>query len=168
MNEKRNTDMDFVINTDSGSFVLERSIPQMRENARSLLFKDKSKTKASILRFFLENSNLSIEVMAEYLGCQTQSLRNKLARNTVSLDDLIIAAYACDYSVSLHNNKTEEDFYIDVRDYFDADKATQTRLEHLKSQADISYKRREYERLKAYVSEMEKKYGFSEEGKQSI
>ena len=165
MNEKRNADMDFVINTDSSEFVLERSMPQMRENARPLLFKDKSKTKASILRFFLENSNLSIEALAEYLGCQTQSLRNKLARNTVSLDDLIIAAYACDYSVVLHSDKTGEEFNINVHDYFATDKATQTRLEVLKSQADISYKRREYDHLKAYVSEMEKKYGFGKDKK---
>ena len=124
---------------------------------------DEDKTKTALIKKMAEESNTSIETLSEYLGCKPQSLRNKMFRNSFSIDDLVIAAYACGFSVVLKNNATNKDTVIDLVEFFKPmDDDILVRISDLEKKNKAA-KRAEYNKLKAELKKMRDEYGFDEE-----
>ena len=124
---------------------------------------DADKTKTVIIKKMAEESDTSIETLAEYLDCKPQSLRNKMFRDSFSIDDLLIVAHACNFSVILRNNKTNEDSEIDFVGFFRPmmDEVL-IRASELDNRAKKE-KREEYEKLKARLEKMKSEYGFDDD-----
>lgn len=121
---------------------------------------ESDKTKSALIKKMQDKSNTPIETLAAYLGCNTQSLRNKLFRNSFSIDDLLIAAYACNFSVVLRNNSNGENIVIDLVDFFKPmNDDVLVRISDLDKEAKKA-KQAEYEQLKAKLKEMKDTYGF--------
>ena len=109
----------------------------------------------------LLNSDISIDRLAEYLGCSKQYLNNKFNRDSFSIEDLIIAAFACDYTVALLSNDGSSKRHIDAESFFGEDKETWRRISNLKNDS-VENKRAEYEQKKAELERMKKEYGFDD------
>ncbi len=121
------------------------------------------KTKTVIIKKMAEESNTSIETLAEYLDCKPQSLRNKMFRDSFSIDDLLIVAHACKFSVILRNNRTNEESEIDLVGFFKPmmDDVL-VRISELDNR-EKKEKRDEYEELKARLEKMKSEYGFEDD-----
>ena len=123
----------------------------------------KNKPDSALILWMLQNSKqkIDIPILAKYLKCQTQSLRNKLNRNSFSVDDLLITAYACDFSISIKNDSNEELYAIDPKVYFSSkDSETWERISSLKEKK-YAEKKAEYDELKAKLDLLEKEFQFS-------
>lgn len=122
--------------------------------------------KANIVKWLMQQSNTSLEAVAEHLGCTVTYLNNKLFRDSFSFEDLILVAYACGYSFALVNNNTEleaQDAYrIDLIEHFrhnapevlDRVNAIEERIQQ--------ERRAEYEQKKAELERMKAEYGFED------
>ena len=141
----------------------QRFVDELQDISMYDLFvPDDEKTRSAIIKKMAEISGTTIETLAKYLGCKTQSLRNKMFRNSFSIDDLLIAAHACNFSVILKNNLTGESYPIDIVDFFKPhNEDVLVRLSDLDKQSRIE-KQEEYNRLKAKLEEMKNEYGFDE------
>ena len=129
-------------------------------------------SKSGIIKKMMKNAGIDIHCLAEYLGCEDQSLRNKFSRDSFSIDDLVITTYACGYSVYIvsdnekdvvvmhdANYKRKEAFFIDPKTYFsNSKKEIWERIERLK-RCSIIEKTKEYEFLKRRLNELEKELG---------
>ena len=123
----------------------------------------KNKPDSALIMWMIKNSKrkIDIPVLAKYLNCQTQSLRNKLNRNSFSVDDLMITAYACDFSISIKNDSNEDLYAVDPKVYFSAkDSETWERISSLKN-TNYAEKKAEYDELKAKLESLDKEYQFS-------
>ena len=109
---------------------------------------ENDKTSTLLIKNMMNASNISLDLLAAYLGCKPQSLRNKFSRDSFSLDDLLITALACGFSVVLKNNSTNEEHPIDPVDFFKPLKDdVLVRISDLENKVKEE-KRAEYERLK--------------------
>ena len=120
--------------------------------------------KSNLVKMMMKDTNTSLDTLAKYLGCTKQYLNNKLNRDSFSFDDLIIIAYACDYTFSLtrdDNNKIYV-YSIDAVEHFKGyDNNTLERITRLKK--GIKDRRREeYEQKKAELEQMRIEYGFKD------
>lgn len=123
---------------------------------------DEDKTKTALIKKMLDDSNTSIDTLAKYLDCKPQSLRNKMFRNSFSIDDLIICAHVCNFSVVLKNNATNVDAVIDIVEFFKPlDDDVLVRISDLDKESKAA-KRAEYDRLKAQLDKMKAELGFEE------
>ena len=76
---------------------------------------------------------------------------------------LLIAAYACGFSVVLKNNATNKDTVIDLVEFFKPmDDDILVRISDLEKKNKAA-KRAEYNKLKAELKKMRDEYGFDEE-----
>lgn len=123
---------------------------------------DNDKTKSALIQKLMTESNTSIETLAEYLDCKPQSLRNKIFRNSFSIDDLLIAAYACDFSIILKNNSNNMETVVDIVDFFKPlNDDVLVRISDIE-QREKNAKRIEYDKLKADLEKIKNKYGFDD------
>lgn len=123
---------------------------------------EKDKTKTALIKKMLNDSGTSVETLAKYLDCKPQSLRNKMFRNSFSIDDLIICAHVCNFSVVLKNNATNADAVIDIVEFFKPlHDDVLVRISDLDKKSKVA-KRVEYDRLKAELDRMKTEYGFEE------
>ena len=100
------------------------------------------KNKSALVKSLCLRGDISIEEMAGYFGCAKGTLDSKIHRNSLALDEFIIAAWAAGYKIGLVN---ENEFgVIDIHDYFKDEPWTMERLEKY----DAAVKDRKRRRLR--------------------
>lgn len=115
--------------------------------------------KTNLIKWMMLKSNVNIDSLAEYLGCTKQYLNNKFNRDSFSIDDLVIAAYACNFTITLLENDGNSKCRIMPEDFFDANPDVWNRISNIRN-CDKESKRAEYEQKKAELERMKKEYGF--------
>lgn len=163
-------------NIELGKEALERLLKEIGDTPMSKLrdmdavdydnpkWHDRPKTK--ILKWLMEQSGVGVDLLAEYLGCSKQYLNNKMTRDSFSVDDLIIAAYACGYEFTLTSNTEDkekrESYVIHIDEYFKAvDDEVLVRISDIEKESKANIKA-EYERKKAELERMKQEYGFDD------
>ena len=126
----------------------------------------KSRPKTRIIKWLMQQGNVDQATMAAYLGCSKPYLDNKMTRNSFTIDDLVIAAYACGYTLNLtkleDNSDMQESHMIGIVKYFDGyDIEVLERIALIKKEEKES-KKAEYERKKAELEKMKEEYGFED------
>ena len=122
----------------------------------------KSRPKANLIKWLMKQSGVKLETIANYLGCSVSYLNTKLARDSFSFEDLIIAAYACGYTFILAKNDKAIDSpdvnRLDLVEHFEnSEPEVLERINTIEEEIQAA-KREEYERKKAeYEQELEKK-----------
>ena len=106
-------------------------------------------------------SNITVDKLAEFLGCSKQYLNNKFNRDSFSIDDLVIVAYACNYTIALLENDGNSQCRVSPENFFDEESGTWERISMLKNNGKHN-KRAEYEQKKAELERMKKAYGFED------
>ena len=86
---------------------------------------------------------------------------NKFNRDSFSFEDIVVASYACDYTLALLANDGSQKRKVDAESFFDKDVETWNRISGLKYKSTDS-KRAEYEQKKAELERMKKEYGFDD------
>ena len=134
----------------------KKFIDEQKNRRISDLLND-GKTSSAVIREMMDNAKINQKELAEFLGCQPQSLSNKFLRNSFSIDDFIITAFACDYSLILHNKKRGTDRELTPEDFFQSkDPGTLARINELKKEKiknRISELRKELEELEGLATE---------------
>lgn len=64
-------------------------------------------TTSEKVKYMIEQYNLSLDNVSKYLGITSQSLRNKLNRDSFSIKDLIIISHMCHAALSIQFENTE-------------------------------------------------------------
>mgnify|MGYP000910665905 CR=1 FL=1 len=163
-------------NIDLGRDALERLLKEIGDTPMSKLrdmdavdydnpkWYDRPKTR--IVKWLMDQSGVGVDLLAEYLGCSKQYLNNKMTRDSFSLDDLIIAAYACGYEFTLTSNTEDkekrESYAIHIDEYFKAvDDEVLVRISDIEKESKANIKA-EYERKKAELERMKQAYGFDD------
>ena len=134
-----------------------RLFVESQKNRRISDLLEDGKTSSAVIREMMENVKLSQKDLAEYLNCQPQSLANKFIRNSFSIDDFIITAFACDYELILRKKKTGKDKMLTPEDFFQSkNPETLTRINRLKKEKimnRIAELRKELKELEALETE---------------
>ncbi len=117
----------------------------------------KSRPKANMVKWLMKQSGVSLDTIAEHLGCTVSYLNTKLARDSFSFEDLIIVAYACGYTFVLANNNGEEEpvFRVDIIRHFEnSEPEVLERIDRIEEKAQAqAAKREEYEKKKAEIEQ---------------
>lgn len=122
--------------------------------------------KANMVKWLMSKGRVSLDTIAEYLGCSRQYLNNKLTRDSFSFDDLVIVAYACGFSFTLTSNSEDQEkrstYRVDIVDYFKAcDDDVLVRISDIEKKSKEA-KRAEYESKKAELERMRQEFGFED------
>ena len=118
-----------------------------------------NRKKTNLIKWMMLKSNVNVDALAEYLGCTKQYLNNKFNRDSFSIEDLIIAAYACNFTLALLENEGKCKCRVKLEDFFNTDSEVLNRITKIKN-SDKESKRVEYEQKKAELERMKKEYGF--------
>ena len=122
----------------------------------------RQRKKSNLIKWLMQHSHLQLEEMADCLGCSTQYLNNKFNRDSFSIDDLIVAADASGYVVTLVPDQDGEAVSINFLNWFeDYDEETLARIARIKREHRES-KYAEYEALKAEIDRMKQTYHFDD------
>ena len=120
----------------------------------------KDRPKANMVKWMMKQSGVSLETIAEHLGCKVNYLNTKFSRDSFSFEDLIIIAYACEYTFILANNNGEEEpaYRVDIIRHFEnSEPEVLERINAIEEKTQLQVtKRQEYEKKKAEI-EMEYK-----------
>lgn len=135
------------ITIDAGREMTAAIIERYGDKSLSELIEESQRPKSMLIYKMMAGLGVSFTTMAHYLMCTPQSLRNKLSRDSFSLDDLIAAANVCGYDLILRKKDRSEEIVVDADDYFknsDSEKSLKqwARLYLFKEE---EYKRREKE-----------------------
>ena len=120
--------------------------------------------KSNLVKWMMKDTGTSLDTVAEYLGCSKQYLNNKLNRDSFSFDDLVIVAYACDFTFTLTRTDSKKVYVrqIDAVEHFKGyDNKTLERITGLKNGVRDT-RRAEYEKKKAELEQMRIEYGFKD------
>lgn len=120
--------------------------------------------KSYIIKWMMEQSGIGVDKLAEYLGFSKQYFNNKLSRDSFSFDDLLVAAYACGYSIAFNSNDPEsrDSFEVNLKEYFqNYDEEVLERIEEIKDR-EKKIRRMEYEKMKEELERMKTEYGFED------
>ena len=121
----------------------------------------RTRRKSNFVKWMMMKGGISMDEMAAYLNCSKQYLNNKFSRDCFSVEDALIAAYACDYQLAVVSNDGGSVYKIDPEDFFTGDTETWMRIRDLKEKnADL--RRKEYEEKKAELARMKEEYGFED------
>ena len=130
-----------------------------------------------MVKWMMKQAGVSLETIAEHLGCTVSYLNTKLARDSFSFEDLIVIAYACGYTFILANNNGEEEpvFRVDIIRHFEnsepevlerinaIEEKTQLQVtkwqEYQKKKEEIE---QEYEKQMAKLEKMREEYGIKD------
>jgi len=126
---------------------------------------DNKQSKTVLIRWMMRKSGITLERLARYLGCMPQSLRNKMVRDSFSIDDLVICAHACNCSIQIRNNAESDGnntLVINPYDFFRSSETETSVLERLEmlDKEDYKEKEKEYLVLKEELERMRAEYGF--------
>ena len=120
----------------------------------------RTRRKSNLVKWLMAKSNVSMDEMASYLDCSKQYLNNKFSRDCFSVEDTMIAAYACDHQLAILADDGSL-YRLDPEDFIGPDKETWQRVRELKEKsADL--RRAEYEAKKAELERMKMEYGFED------
>lgn len=145
-----------------------RSLPVNKKTAPVEVVSDtwKTRPKANMIKWLMKQSGTSLDSVAEHLGCSVSYLNNKLNRDSFSLDDLILAAYACGYSFVLVKNYELEDYpsmcRLDLLEYFKYSNPEVLKRINVIEEGVQKARREEYEQKKAELERMKEEYGFED------
>lgn len=122
--------------------------------------------KSKLVKWLMGVSDKSIAEVAEYIGCQSATLNNKLFRDSFTVEDIVLAAHACGFTLVLINNKTTEGNelfqLIDYKTMFQTkDPDVIARVEKLDDK-ERQKKADEYQRMKEQLEKMKAEYGFED------
>ncbi len=125
-----------------------------------------NRPKSNIVKWLMDKSDLSLDDLAEALGYSPSYLNNKLHRDSFSLDDLIVVAYICGYSLTFTSNnldqENQESYQIDVKEYFSASNADALMKIVEYEQNMKERKKAEYDELKAKLEKLKAEFGFED------
>ena len=120
----------------------------------------RTRRKSNLVKWFMNKSGVSMDEMASYLDCSKQYLNNKFSRDCFSVEDTMIAAYACDYKLAVVSSDGTV-YALEPEEYLGSDEKTWQHIQELKEKnADL--RRREYETKKAELERMRREYGFDD------
>ena len=117
--------------------------------------------KSNLIKWLMMQANLNMDRLAEYFGCSKQYLNNKFNRDSFSFEDVVVTAYACNFTLALLANDGSSKRRVDAESIFDQDPDTWRRISSLKAESTNS-KRAEYEQKKAELERMKQEYGFDD------
>ncbi len=118
-----------------------------------------NRKKTNLIKWMMLKSDVSVDRLAEFLGCSKQYLNNKFNRDSFSIDDLVIAAYACNFTITLLENAGNSKCRINPEDFFKAEPKVWNRISSIMN-SDRECKRAEYEQKKAELERMKEEFGF--------
>ena len=155
-------------NTARGKQFVDRFLEQYGDIPISQLgsvMSENEQAKTVLIRWMMKNSGISLERLAKYLGCMPQSLRNKMVRDSFSFEDLVICAHACNCSIQIKNNASDDEtstLVINPNEFFKSSDSGADVLQRLKAldQEDLVAKEEEYLKLKEELERMQAEYGF--------
>lgn len=134
-----------------------RMFVESQKNRRISDLQGDGKTSSAIIRELMDSAKINQKALSVFLDCKPQSLANKFIRNSFSLDDFIIAAFACDYALLLHNKKTGVDKELTPEIFFQSkNPETLARINRLKKEKRmnrITELRKELKELEALETE---------------
>ncbi len=96
---------------------------------------------SNLIKWLMQRSGVSTEMMADFLGVKVSVFSNKLSRGAFSFRELMIAAYACNYSFLLFSNDCEIVRRFDLRDELGEYSQEWERIAKLKQALSIEDKR---------------------------
>lgn len=121
-----------------------------KDSPTSGIFYDRNNS--AIIKYFMKCSGMPTGPMANYLGCSTSYFNNKLARNSFSIEDLMVASYVCRVGLGV----------IDPWEYISNIPDTKRRIETIRV-AEKKALKDWYYATKEELEAMNKIYGFEEE-----
>ena len=117
----------------------------------------KARPKANMVKWMMKQAGVSLETIAEHLGCTVSYLNTKLARDSFSFEDLIVIAYACGYTFILANNNGEEEpvFRVDIIRHFEnSEPEVLERINAIEEKTQLQVtKRQEYQKKKEEIEQ---------------
>lgn len=117
--------------------------------------------KSNLVKWLMAKANVSMDEMAEYLGCSKQYLNNKFSRDCFSMEDTITAAFACDCTMAVMSNDGRTIHRLDPEEFLSGDKEIWERVLDLRDKS-VKNRRAEYEMRKAELEQMRREYGFED------
>ena len=100
---------------------------------------------SNLIKWLMQQSCLSAETLADYLGIKVSVFNNKLSRGAFSFHELLIAAYACDFSFVLSDDTGLVTRRIDPQAELGAESAEWVRISALKDKITLEQKKTLYE-----------------------
>lgn len=122
-----------------------------------------NKKKSALMRWLMnQKTDLTREKLGKLFGSSKGAVDMKMSRDSFSIDELIIAAYAADYELVLRNKANGDEKTIDARDWFrNYDKDTFERLKSIHPEP-TSAELATYERKKMELEQMKMEYGIKD------
>lgn len=116
---------------------------------------------SNLIKWLMQQSCLSAETLAKYLGIKVSVFNNKLSRGAFSFHELLIAAYACDISFLLSDDTHLVIRRIDPQTELGVESAEWVRISALKEKTTLEQKKtlyevkvREYHQLKQDLAQL--------------
>lgn len=108
--------------------------------------------KSNLVNWLLKNSNVKRQDLIVLLNVSKPYFENKMSRNSFSLEDILLAADLCNFSLALVSKKDRSVHELNYRDFV-GDISEQ-------SERFLSMKRAEYDQLKEKARRLEEEFGF--------
>ena len=115
-------------------------------------YKDEEKWKSTLVRSFMKSSKINVKGMSSYLHITEQALRNKLVRDSFTLDEIFAIANICGYEMSFKKkNSVEELKAISAEELFPNDKKEIVSIINSANDDRLN----KYKQIKAQLSELQ-------------
>ena len=108
--------------------------------------------KSNLVNWLLKNSNVKRQDLMVLLNVSRPYFENKMSRNCFSLEDILLAADLCNFSLALVSKTDRSIHELNYREFV-GDISEQ-------SERFLSMKRAEYDQLKEKVKKLEEEFGF--------
>lgn len=108
--------------------------------------------KSNLVNWLLKNSNAKREELAMLLGITRVAFDNKMTRNSFSVEDILLIADVCNFSIAAVSKTDRSVHELNFRDFV-GDISEQ-------SEKFLSLKRAEYDQLKEKAKKLEEEFGF--------
>lgn len=108
--------------------------------------------KSNLINWLLKNSNVNRQDLMVLLNVSRPYFENKMSRNCFSLEDILLAADLCNFSLALVSKKDRSVHELNYREFV-GDISEQ-------SGKFLSFKRAEYDQLKEKARRLEEEFGF--------
>lgn len=108
--------------------------------------------KSNLVNWLLKNSNVKRQDLMVLLATSRPYFETKMSLNRFSLEDILLAADLCNFSLALVSKKDHSVHELNFRDFV-GDISEQ-------SERFLSMKRAEYDQLKEKAKKLEEEFGF--------
>lgn len=108
--------------------------------------------KSNLINWLLKNSNVKRQDLMVLLATSRPYFETKMSLNRFSLEDILLAADLCNFSLALVSKKDHSVHELNFRDFV-GDISEQ-------SERFLSMKRAEYDQLKEKAKKLEEEFGF--------